>query len=177
VDPGTLATIAGLPGPWAKEATRACHKILRQQDAQDREIALAARTEHTRSICRDGPLTSLLTSYYSSSSLASSGVPQYRLRVLDKELPATVVGPPGLQLNCPMSHQRSQLVVPDMTVPDVAPKDMAQLMADIETRHLCLRDAPLYSLVGFKFLQDDVRLSFALRPWHLRVGTALDSDH
>ncbi len=180
LDPGVIATIAGLLGISIRDLVSALKTAHRKWRDEDEKAVTASRIANGARVVRDGLVTKALVRYYTPENLELGNLLPYALNVDGARIDTAVASRLdwiGLSVELDGGQERCQLISATPPEAQVPKESVAHLLASIEQMGLRIWNAPIYRLIDLDLSTSHLAASFALDEflrYRFTIGLLLD---
>ncbi len=165
IDPGLLATIAGVLGISVKEMLQSLDSARSKRKRISDQAAAATRIEKLNQIAADGLLTQALSRYYTVENLQTGNLLRYVYSTNGVRRDTTMAYQQDwMNLDVALGQRGEQciLVEAKSTHNKTSKARVAHLIQQIEQQNVRIWDAPIYRLMDVAFSKNRLRASFAV---------------
>ena len=165
LDPGLIATIAGLLGISIRDLASALKTAQRKRGDEDERATAAVRIANNARVVRDGLVTKALARYYTPGNLELGNLVPYAFNVDELRIDTAVASRVDwieLSVELDGDQERCQLIPATPLEAQIPQESVAHLLASIEQMGLRIWSAPIYRLVDLDLSTSHLAASFAL---------------
>jgi hypothetical protein len=164
IDPGLIATIAGLLGLSVADLLPPLSARRKKRRQINDQAEAATRIEKLNRIAAEGFLTKALSRYYTADNLQTGNLLRYVYSTDGVRRDSTMVyKPEWMNLAIALDRGEHCSIVPATPAPNkISKARVANLIQQIEQQRIRIWDAPIYRLMDVDFRQDTLRASFAV---------------